>query len=137
MDWMLHTPAVRHLHMGLALLSGGLFALRGACVLKGQRWPLHPLLNKASAIIDTALLAAALRLLWMLHLNPLTTQWLQAKLVALVIYIGLGILALRRARHYTVRVWCYFGALLCFLYIVSVAITHSPWGAAVLLQRLG
>jgi uncharacterized membrane protein SirB2 len=134
MDWILHTPAVRHLHMGLAVLSGSLFALRGAFVLRGQRWPLHPLLNRASAIIDTALLAAALRLLWMLHLNPLVTPWLQAKLVALLLYIGLGVLALRRARHRTVRLWCYFGALLCFLYIVSVAITHSPWGAVVLLR---
>jgi uncharacterized membrane protein SirB2 len=136
MDWILHTPALRHLHMGLALLSGALFAVRGAFVLRGQRWPLHPLLNQASAIIDTALLAAALRLLWMLQLNPLVTHWLQAKLVALLLYIGLGILALRRARHRTVRLWCYGAALLCFLYMVSVAVTHSPWGAALVLRRL-
>lgn len=128
MDWIVHYPALRYLHMGLALTSGALFALRGAAVLARQRWPLHPVLVRVSAIIDTGLLAAALRLLWELRLNPLVTHWLQVKLVVLLLYIGLGMLALKYARRREAKALCYIGALACYIFIVSVAWTHSPWG---------
>lgn len=128
MDWIVHYPALRHLHMGLAFTSGALFALRGAAVLARQRWPLHPHLGRVSAIIDTGLLAAALRLLWELRLNPLLTPWLQVKLAVLPLYIVLGMLALKYARRREAKALCYIGALACYGFMVSVALTHSPWG---------
>ncbi len=128
MDWIVHYPALRHLHMGLAFTSGALFAVRGAAVLARQRWPLHPVLVRVSAIIDTGLLAAALRLLWELRLNPLLTHWLQIKLAVLLLYIVLGMFALKRARRQEAKALCYIGALACYVFIVSVALTHSPWG---------
>jgi uncharacterized membrane protein SirB2 len=128
MDWIVHYPALRHLHMGLAFTSGALFAVRGAAVLARQRWPLHPVLVRISAIIDTGLLAAALRLLWELRLNPLLTHWLQVKLAVLLLYIMLGMLALKYARKREAKALCYIGALACYGFIVSVALTHSPWG---------
>lgn len=128
MDWIVHYPALRHLHMGLALTSGALFALRGAAVLARQRWPVHPVLGRVSAIIDTGLLAAALRLLWELRLNPLVTPWLQVKLAVLPLYIVLGMLALKYARRREARALCYIGALACYGFMISVALTHSPWG---------
>ncbi len=131
MDWIVHYPALRHLHMGLAFTSGALFALRGAAVLARQRWPLHPVLGRVSAIIDTGLLAAALRLLWELRLNPLLTPWLQVKLAVLPLYIVLGMLALKYARRREAKALCYLGALACYGFMVSVALTHSPWGVFV------
>jgi len=128
MDWIVHYPALRHLHMGLAFTSGALFALRGAAVLARQRWPVHPVLGRVSAIIDTGLLAAALRLLWELRLNPLLTPWLQVKLAVLPLYIVLGMLALKYARRREAKALCYLGALACYGFMVSVALTHSPWG---------
>lgn len=128
MDWIVHYPALRHLHMGLAFTSGALFAVRGAALLARHRWPLHPVLGRISAIIDTGLLAAALRLLWELRLNPLLTPWLQVKLAALPLYIVLGMLAFKYARRHEARALCYLGALACYGFIVSVALTHSPWG---------
>lgn len=128
MDWIVHYPALRHLHMGLAFTSGALFAVRGAAVLARQRWSLHPVLVRVSAIIDTGLLAAALRLLWELRLNPLLTHWLQVKLAVLLLYIVLGMLALKYARKREAKALCYIGALACYVFIVSVALTHSPWG---------
>ncbi len=128
MDWIVHYPALRHLHMGLAFTSGALFAVRGAALLARHRWPLHPVLGRISAIIDTGLLAAALRLLWELRLNPLLTPWLQVKLAALPLYILLGMLAFKYARRAEARALWYSGALACYGFIVSVALTHSPWG---------
>lgn len=129
MDWVVHYPALRHLHMGLAFTSGALFALRGAAVLLRQRWPLHPVLRRLSVIVDTGLLAVALRLLWELRLNPLVTPWLQVKLAMLPLYIVLGMFALKYARKRRIRTLCYFAALACYGFMVSVALTHSPLGA--------
>jgi uncharacterized membrane protein SirB2 len=131
MDWIVHYPALRHLHMGLAFSSGAFFALRGAALLAGQRWPRHWVAQRLSIIIDTGLLAAALRLLWELRLNPLVTSWLQVKLVLLLVYIGLGLLTFRflqQRKWKHVRALCYAAALLCFGFMVSVALTHSPLG---------
>ncbi len=128
MDWIVHYPALRHLHLGLALSSGALFAVRGAAVLARQRWPLRPTWQRLSVIIDTGLLAAALRLLWELRLNPLVVPWLQVKLAVLLLYIGLGLLALKYARRREAKALCYLGALACYGFLVSVALSHSPWG---------
>ena len=128
MDWVIHYRTLHPLHMGLALSSGALFAVRGAGLLARQRWSQHVLLRRLSVIIDTGLLITALRLLWELQLNPLATPWLQVKLAVLPLYIALGICAFKYARQKEVRTLCYIGALACYLFIVSVALTHSPWG---------
>jgi len=55
-------------------------------------------------------------------------SWLTAKVCLLVVYIALGTFALKRARQRRTRAWCYAAALAVFLFIVSIARTHSPWG---------
>jgi len=128
MDWVVHYPALRHLHMGLAFTSGALFALRGAAVLARQRWPMHWVPRRLSVIVDTGLLTVALRLLWELRLNPLVTPWLQVKLALLPLYIVLGAFALKYARKQRTKAICYAAALTCYGFMISVALTHSPLG---------
>ncbi len=135
MDWIVHYPALRHLHMGLAFTSGALFAVRGAAVLAGQRWPMHWVPRRLSVIIDTGLLAAAIRLLWELRLNPLLVSWLQVKLALLPVYIVLGALALKYARKRGARTVFYIAALLVYGFMISVALTHSPLGAVEWVRR--
>src|SRR3546814_9370768 len=55
-------PQIKMFHIALALLSGGLFALRGAGVLAGMRWPHWLAVRWTSYAIDTSLLTAALML---------------------------------------------------------------------------
>lgn len=128
MDWVIHYRTLHHLHMGLALTSGALFAIRGAALLARQRWSQHVALRRLSVIIDTGLLITALRLLWELRLNPFVMPWLQVKLAVLPLYIVLGICAFRYARQKETRALCFLGALASYLFIVSVALTRSPWG---------
>lgn len=120
-------PTLRLIHIGLALTSGTFFLLRGLAALAGARWPVAAPARHASMGIDTALLAAALALLWLLHLNPFTTAWLQAKLVLLVAYVVLGTLALKRARTRSARVACFVAALACFAAMLAVARAHHPF----------
>ena len=55
-------PQIRLLHIACALASGSLFALRGAAMLAGMRWPRANPVRWLSWGIDTVLLAAALLL---------------------------------------------------------------------------
>lgn len=121
-------PYVKMAHIGLALASGALFALRGVSVLAGLRWAQSAGARHASMGIDTALLVAAITLLLLAQINPLVVPWLQVKLAVLVAYIVLGSLALKRARGFLARLLCFVAALFCFGLMYSIARRHHPLG---------
>ena len=81
-----------------------------------------------SYIIDTVLLTAALMLVAILPREAFTNHWLTAKLALVVIYVALGVLAVRSGRPRRTRVVCYAAALLVFTGIVGIARTHNPLG---------
>lgn len=116
------------LHISCAALSITGFFIRGIWMIQqspqlSQRW-----VKIAPHIIDTILLASAIALALHWQLSPLQQPWLMAKIIALIAYIGLGTLALKRAKTRQLQISCWLLALLCFGYIVSVAITKSPMG---------
>jgi uncharacterized membrane protein SirB2 len=59
--------------------------------------------------------------------SPGNHPWLMAKLCALVAYIVLGTIALKRGKTLAVRASAFVAALLVFAYIVAVAVTRQPW----------
>ena len=128
MDWIVHYPTLRHLHLGLAVTSGVVFAVRGAGVLARQRWPLHYVAERLGVIVDTGLLITALRLLWALRLNPLLTPWVQLKLALLPLYVLLGLLTFKYARRRGARTFWYVAALVCYGLTIWVALTRSSLG---------
>jgi uncharacterized membrane protein SirB2 len=73
-------------------------------------------------------LLSALSLAWMLRLTPGNAPWLMAKLVGLLVYVGLGLLALRPGRSLRLRAAAWVAALFTVSWIVSVAVTKSPIG---------
>ncbi|MDQ8021445.1 MAG: SirB2 family protein [Moraxellaceae bacterium] len=121
-----HYLTIKSAHVGLVMLSGSLFFLRGLAVLSGLRWVMHAGVRYASYCIDTALLAAALMLLGILHLNPFTQPWLLVKLGLLVAYIVCGSFALKRARTPAGKAIAFVAALACFVTIYLVA--RGAWG---------
>ena len=122
-------PQIKQFHIFVALLSGTLFALRGAFVLGGARWPMAAPVRWTSYAIDTALLTAALMLLTILPGAMFANGWLVVKMMLLAVYVVLGIFALKRARTPTARLLFYIAALVAFLAIYATARTHQPWGA--------
>lgn len=84
-------------------------------------------------IVDTMLLLAAIALTIIVNQFPLVTHWLTVKLIALIIYIGLGMVALRLGKTKTQRVIAFFLALTVFGFIVSVARYHHPLGVLLFL----
>jgi uncharacterized membrane protein SirB2 len=123
----IYVPA-RLVHIGLVLISGTLFAARGVGVLTGAPWSIAPAVRRLSYAIDTALLGAALLLLYVLDINPFAIAWLSTKIALLMAYIVLGTLALKRARTTRMRVLCFVAALLCFAFMLTVARAHHPLG---------
>jgi uncharacterized membrane protein SirB2 len=121
-------PQIKWVHILAVALSGALFALRGAGVLAGARWPMWAPLRYLTYTIDTVLLTAALMLATVLHQYPFVHAWLTAKVCLLAVYIVLGTFALRRGRTRTARAVCYAAALAVFLLIVGIARTHDPLG---------
>ena len=117
---------IKAVHVAAVLCSGGLFALRGAGVFAGARWPQAAPVRWLSIAIDTTLLTAALMLLTALKLNPFLVPWLGVKLLLIVTYIALGALALRHARSPRTQAIAYAAALACFVFVVCVARAHHP-----------
>src|SRR4029079_9872511 len=126
---------IKWVHVAAVLTSGGLFALRGLAMLAGARWHMAAPLRYLSYMIDTVLLPAALMLATILHQYPFVHAWLTAKVLLLVVYVELGVFALRRGRTARIRATCFFAALAIYLFIVSVAWTHDPRGALILPAR--
>ena len=121
-------PQIKMVHVFLALLSGGLFALRGAGALAGMRWPHWAAVRWTSYTVETCLLTAALMLLTILPGAMFANGWLATKLVLLVAYIVLGVFAVRRARGTAARAACYVAALATLGRVYSSARAHHPLG---------
>ena len=121
-------PQIKHVHIMLAVLSGSLFALRGAFAIGGAKWPNALPVKWLSYTIDTALLTAAMMLLTILPGAVFANGWLAAKIGLLVLYVVLGVFALRRAKTQRGRVLGYLAALGTFVAVYSIARSHHPLG---------
>lgn len=83
-------------------------------------------------VVDTLLLASALIMALMTGQYPFAAGWLTAKVLALAVYIGLGMVAMRFGRTRKIRAAAWLAAQAVFFYIVAVALTRNPlpWTAA-------
>ncbi len=117
--------AVLAVHVLCAAVSPVLFSVRAWRAI-GGRDPAQGLLRWAPHLVDTVLFSAGATLAWQLQQVPGRSPWLTAKLVALLIYIVLGHLAVRRARTRTARIVLWALALAVICYIYAVALTASP-----------
>ena len=120
-------PRIREVHILAVILSGSLFALRGACTVAGMRWPRVAPVRYLSYTIDTTMLTAALMLVTMLPAAMFANHWLTVKLCFVVLYVALGI-ATMRARRRGMQAVCYVAALLVFALVVGIARAHHPLG---------
>lgn len=106
-----------------------MFFLRGVLVQAGHSArALSVPLRYASYSIDSALLIAALLLLTMLPAAAYANGWLLAKLLLLPIYVALGWMALHKAQVPRTRFCFLAGAVLTYVFMLSIARAHHPLG---------
>lgn len=123
--------ALKMVHVSAVVVSVSLFLLRAGWMLADS-----PRLNVLWVRVlphvnDTVLLAAALGMVYLSKQYPLVEPWLTAKVIALLVYIVAGSVALRRGRTRGLRLFALGLALASVLYILAVALTRraAPWQA--------
>lgn len=124
---MAYYAALKHLHLTTIVVTLTLFVLRGVWMMADSprlqaRWT-----RVVPHVNDTLLFSSGLGLAIMLGQYPFVDGWLTAKLLALIAYIVLGTLALKRGKTRGQRITAWITALLVFGYMVAVARAHAPW----------
>ncbi|MEO8144106.1 MAG: SirB2 family protein [Betaproteobacteria bacterium] len=119
---------IKQVHIACVLLSIAGFLLRGILMLRDSPLLHSRIARIAPHVVDTVLLASAIALAWMSGQYPFAQGWLTAKVLALVAYIALGTVALKRGRGKAVRAAAFALALAAVSYIVCVALTRNPLG---------
>ena len=114
---------IKHLHMLLATLSLAGFIVRGALRLLDSPRLKTRFARVAPHVVDTALLLSGLWLAWIWRMHEHLQPWLVAKLAALIVYIGLGMVALRFAGTTSARAVAWLAAISVFIYMFAVART--------------
>jgi uncharacterized membrane protein SirB2 len=112
-------------HMLLAFLSPVLFSLQAWRSIRGLE-PARGWLRITPHVIDSLLLVAGVGLALIIRQYPFVDAWLTAKLLALVAYIAVGHVAVRRARSVRGKLAAWLIGLAPVSYIFAVAITKSP-----------
>ena len=121
---------LKHMHVGTVVVSFGLFFLRGLWMMGAPQKLQARWVRIVPHVIDTVLLVSAIALAAMTTQYPFVQPWLTAKVLALLAYILLGTVAIRRGRTRRVRMVAWILALTVFGYMVAVARARVPfpWG---------
>jgi uncharacterized membrane protein SirB2 len=111
---------LKDLHVAFAYLTVASFVARGLLSiaespLRNAKW-----IKIAPHVIDTFLLLFGIALAVTLAISPLANGWLMAKIVALVAYIGFGVMAMR-AKTRRLKIVGFVAAIAAVGYIFAVA----------------
>lgn len=115
------------LHMACVHLSILGFLLRGYWLFTDSPLRQARLTKILPHVIDTGLLVSAIGLVVVTLQYPLTHGWVTAKVLALLVYIGLGLVAFRFAARRRSQALAFAGAVVTFGYIMMVAYSRQVW----------
>ena len=110
---------LKHAHAGLAYLSLVLFVVRFALFYFASKWRSNKALKIAPHVIDTTLFVFAMIMLFSASFG-LSHAWVLAKVLGLLMYIGFGVMAIRKG-----KTWGFAGALASYTYVLGVAKSKS------------
>lgn len=121
---------LKGLHITCAITTYTLFFLRGIWSFKESPIMRQSWVRIVPHIVDTLLLVTALALAFTIHQYPFVDAWLTAKILGVLLYIGLGFVALKYGKTRTMRISAWLAAQAVFVYIVLVAVSHNalPFG---------
>lgn len=117
---------IKYLHVSCAALSFAGFFARGVLMIRDAPLLYARWVRVVPHVVDTVLLASAIALAAMSRQYPFVEPWLSAKVIALVVYIVVGMFALRRGTTKRGRITAWIAAQFVFIYIVAVAVSRSP-----------
>ena len=119
---------IKQIHVVAVVISVLGFMLRGWWMMSSSPLLQHRLTRVLPHVVDTVLLLSALVLAAMISQYPFVAPWVTAKVLGLLLYIGLGMVALRRGPTLAIRVSAWAAALVVYAWIASVATSKQTWG---------
>ena len=124
---------LKSIHVICAAITITGFVLRGFWMLTESPLLTHRLTRIAPHVVDTLFLLSGIFMLVIAAMNPFTQPWLLAKFVALIAYILLGMVAIRRGRTKNIRAVTFVSAIAVFGYVIGVGMARSPasWLASI------
>ncbi|MFK7815804.1 MAG: SirB2 family protein [Gammaproteobacteria bacterium] len=117
---------IKVIHITTAGLSFCGFLIRGVWMMQSSSSLQSKWVKIVPHVNDTILLATAIILVVLSLQYPISTAWVNAKIIALLVYILLGTIALKRGKTMSIRVTAWGLAMLVFIYVLAVASTKSP-----------
>ncbi|MCC6202764.1 MAG: SirB2 family protein [Gammaproteobacteria bacterium] len=117
--------ALKSIHLTCAVLSICGYLLRGWWMLRESPLLNHRLTRILPHTVDAIFLGSGIWLAILLRYLPHQQPWFAAKLLGILAYILLGLVALRRGRTKTIRATTWIASLACFAYVVGAARTKS------------
>lgn len=118
--------ALKIIHVISVIFSYLLFMLRGIWMMQNSSILQRRWVKILPHVIDTVLLASAVTLVTMIQQYPGMSTWLSAKIGGLLLYIILGMMALRFGKSRKIKIISWITAQIVFFYIVLVALTKNP-----------
>ena len=123
---------VKTIHITTVTLTGTFFALRYYWMITRPALLQKGWVKRLPVIIDTTLLASGIAMAIMSQQYPGVAPWLTVKLTALLVYIIVGSIALKRGPTHRIRIYAGIFALTVLVYIISVALTRNPIPTSIL-----
>lgn len=118
--------ALKIIHVISVIFSYLLFMLRGIWMMQNSSILQRRWVKILPHVIDTVLLASAVTLVTMIQQYPGMNTWLSTKIGGLLLYIILGMIALRFGKSRKIKIISWITAQIVFFYIVLVALTKNP-----------
>ncbi len=123
---------IKLLHIATVITTFLLFVIRAGWILRHGRRNRPGWMRWTPHVNDALLLVFGIWLAILAGLNPLNHPWLLAKLLALIVYVWLGMLALKWASSRQGQLVATILALLVFGYMVGAALTkQAGWLLAI------
>ena len=115
--------AIKHIHITSATLSILFFLIRVNWSLNGSKLLKTRIVRILPHVIDTIFLVCGV---WMAILIGPYQNWIIAKVIALLFYIGFGTVAIKRGKTRKAKAKAALIAIIIYAYIIGAAIKHSP-----------
>jgi uncharacterized membrane protein SirB2 len=121
-----HYLLVRAVHVAAVSISVPLLVVRAVIGIRASPERVPRLLRILPHIVDTVLLASAVLLSVILQQYPLLAAWVTAKVLALIVYVGVGTVAVKRGRTPRARAVALVLAVAVAGYMIGTALHHDP-----------
>ena len=118
---------IKAVHICTALISVLSFIMRGIWMMQSSSALNKKWVKITPHINDTLLLVSAIVLVVMTAQYPGPAAWINAKIIGLILYVVLGVIALKRGKTLTVRIIAWVGALAAFAFVYATALQKSVY----------